>query len=224
MLLLRTQLALQSHPFLKFRSKIPQLFPFLLRLPSPAMSSGRTVADVLMGNARRAAQKKSSPNPSPTAPDPKPEPPENPSPSKKPKTLDPLDKDKPKDLSLQLKMKGPDFNPRSAATWKDGDPVPFLFLARALELISNESGRIVITDILANVFRTVIATTPGDLLSTVYLSANRIAPPHEGLELGIGDASLIKALAEAYGRREEQVKKQLKVRKCGCFWVCFSNS
>lgn len=59
-------------------------------------------------------------------------------------------------------------------------------------------------------FRTVIATTPGDLLSTVYLSANRIAPPHEGLELGIGDASLIKALAEAYGRREEHVKKQLK--------------
>ncbi|XP_020262991.1 uncharacterized protein LOC109838972 [Asparagus officinalis] len=37
-----------------------------------------------------------------------------------------------------------------------------------------------------------------------------IAPPHEGLELGIGDASLIKALSEAYGRREEHVKKQLK--------------
>ncbi|KAG2548255.1 hypothetical protein PVAP13_9KG156400 [Panicum virgatum] len=98
----------------------------------------------------------------------------------------------------------------AAAYWKPGEPVPFLFLARALDLISNESGRIVITEILSNVFRTVMATTPDDLLATVYLSANRIAPPHEGIELGIGDASVIRALAEAYGRKEEHVKKDLK--------------
>ncbi|VAH04931.1 unnamed protein product [Triticum turgidum subsp. durum] len=98
----------------------------------------------------------------------------------------------------------------AAACWKPGEPVPFLFLARALDLISNESGRIVITEILSNVFRTAIATTPEDLLATVYLSANRIAPPHEGIELGIGDASIIRALSEAYGRKEEHVKKNLK--------------
>ncbi|MQL81887.1 hypothetical protein Taro_014337 [Colocasia esculenta] len=63
---------------------------------------------------------------------------------------------------------------------------------------------------MTNVFRTVIATTPGDLVATVYLSANKIAPPHEGLELGIGDATIIKALAEAYGRKEAHVKNQLK--------------
>lgn len=103
----------------------------------------------------------------------------------------------------------------AAAYWSPEEPVPFLFLARALDLISNESGRIVITEILSNVFRTVIATTPEDLLATVYLSANRIAPPHEGTELGIGDASIIRALAEAYGRREEHVKKNLKVIKLG---------
>lgn len=114
------------------------------------------------------------------------------------------------DPSDELKKKGTAFNPRAAASWKDGDRVPFLFLARALELISNESGRIAITEILCNVFRTVIATTPGDLLATVYLAANRIAAPHEGIELGIGDASLVRALSEAYGRNEEQVKKQLK--------------
>lgn len=59
-------------------------------------------------------------------------------------------------------------------------------------------------------FRTVIATTPGDLISVLYLSANKIAPSHEGLELGIGDAALIKALAVAYGRKEEHIKNQLK--------------
>jgi len=115
-----------------------------------------------------------------------------------------------KNTTLELKKKGSEFDPMVAAYWKPGEPVPFLFLARALDLISNESGRIVITEILSNVFRTVMATTPDDLLATVYLSANRIAPPHEGIELGIGDASVIRALAEAYGRKEEHVKKDLK--------------
>jgi DNA ligase-1 len=113
--------------------------------------------------------------------------------------------------ALELRKKGSEFDPMAAAYWKPGEPVPFLFLARALDLISNESGRIVITEILSNVFRTIIATTPEDLLATVYLSVSRIAPPHEGIELGIGDTSIIRALSEAYGRKEEHVKKNLKV-------------
>lgn len=56
-----------------------------------------------------------------------------------------------------------------------------------------------------------MVTTPDDLVPIVYLSANRIAPAHEGTELGIGDASIIKALAEAFGRTEVQVKKQYQV-------------
>ncbi|XP_074558818.1 LOW QUALITY PROTEIN: DNA ligase 1-like [Curcuma longa] len=196
-----------------FRRLLPSLLPFSepaqisLFHSRTAMSGRRTVADVLMGNARAAAAK--SKNPTPASSD---QPP-----SKKPRTLvddaKNLNEDPPadgSDLTVELKRKCADFNPKKAASWKNGDPVPFLFLARALELISNESGRIAMTEILCNVFRTVIATTPGDLLATVYLSANKIAAPHEGIELGIGDASLIKALAEAYGRKEEQVKKQLK--------------
>lgn len=43
-----------------------------------------------------------------------------------------------------------------------------------------------------NCFRTIIATTPEDLLPTVYLCTNQVAPSHEGTELGIGDATLVK--------------------------------
>ncbi|MCI05728.1 DNA ligase 1-like, partial [Trifolium medium] len=39
---------------------------------------------------------------------------------------------------------------------------------------------------------------------------NRIAPAHHGLELGIGDASIIKALAEVCGRTEQQIKANYK--------------
>uniref|UniRef100_A0ACD5TNP0 Uncharacterized protein n=1 Tax=Avena sativa TaxID=4498 RepID=A0ACD5TNP0_AVESA len=133
----------------------------------------------------------------------------SPSPTKKTKISN-ATKSEEANTTLELKKKGSEFDPMVAAYWKPGEPVPFLFLARALDLISNESGRIIITEILSNVFRTIIATTPEDLLATVYLSVSRIAPPHEGIELGIGDTSIIRALSEAYGRKEEHVKKNLK--------------
>ncbi|KAK8598335.1 hypothetical protein V6N13_094308 [Hibiscus sabdariffa] len=111
-----------------------------------------------------------------------------------------------------LKKKPADFDPKMVACWATGERVPFLFLSLAFDLISNETGRIVITDIVCNMLRTVIDTTPDDLAATVYLAANKIAPAHEGLELGIGDASIIKALAEACGRTDSHIKIQYKER------------
>lgn len=111
----------------------------------------------------------------------------------------------------ELKKKAANFNPKNAAYWGKDEKVPFLFVARALDEISKETGRIVITEIVCNVLRTVIETTPKDLLAVVYLLANKIAPAHEGLELGIGDSSIIKALSEAYGSKEANIKKQYKV-------------
>ncbi|KAG4979888.1 hypothetical protein JHK82_033129 [Glycine max] len=108
----------------------------------------------------------------------------------------------------QLKKKPSDFDPASISAWEKGQPVPFLFLCLAFDMISQESGRIVITDIVCNLLRTVMYSTPEDLVKVVYLSANRIAPAHEGMELGIGDASIVKALAEAYGRTEVWIKTQ----------------
>ena len=49
-----------------------------------------------------------------------------------------------------------------------------------------------ITHHLISAFRAVIATSPADLLPMVYLCTNRVAPAHDGVELGIGDAILIK--------------------------------
>lgn len=111
----------------------------------------------------------------------------------------------------ELKKKAADFKVKRAAYWGVGERVPFMFLAKALDAISKESGRIVITEITCNMLRTVMDTTPDDLLAVVYLSANRIASAHEGLELGIGETSIIKALAEACGAKEAHIKKQYEV-------------
>ncbi|KAF9675160.1 hypothetical protein SADUNF_Sadunf09G0003200 [Salix dunnii] len=109
-----------------------------------------------------------------------------------------------------LKKKAGDFKPEMVANWEKGERVPFIFVSLAFDLIANETGRIVITDIVCNMLRTVMDTTPEDLVAVVYLLANKIAPAHEGVELGIGEALIIKALAEACGRTEKEVKKQYK--------------
>lgn len=201
-------------------------FPSFSSSPPRAMST-RTANDVLMAAARAAATRNKKPkttddgatpskNPNPM------EPSKDPKPTPQPKEKEPsLSVD---DRITSLRKKPTEFKPRSAAFWKDGERVPFLFLARALDLIAGESGRIAMTDILCNVFRTVMATTPQDLIAAVYLSANRIAPSHEGVELGIGDASLIKALAEAYGRKEEHIKNQLKVTQISYIFHAFEDT
>ena len=67
--------------------------------------------------------------------------------------------------------------------------------------------------IVCNMLRTVIPMSPDDLVQVVYLLANRIAPALEGLELGIGDVSIIIALAKACGCNEARIRKQYKVMR-----------
>ena len=94
----------------------------------------------------------------------------------------------------------------SLITWGQNEPIPFAFLSNTFEGIAEESKRLVITSLLTNSFRAIIESTPDDLLATVYLCTNQISPAHEGIELGIGDSILIKAISQATGRKESAIK------------------
>lgn len=138
--------------------------------------------------------------------------------SEQEKVIISLDEKKPSVMTLdesiaELKKKGVNFDPKKAACWRNGASVPFSFIVRVFDAIEIESGRNVITEIVCNMLRTVMETSPDDLVRVVYLLANKIAPAHEGVELGIGDASIIKALAEACGCQEAQIKKQYEVMR-----------
>ena len=54
-------------------------------------------------------------------------------------------------------------------------------------------------EILSNFLRSVIVLTPDNLLQCVYLCLNKLAPAYEGMELGIGDTVLMRAIAQTTG-------------------------
>jgi DNA ligase-1 len=53
---------------------------------------------------------------------------------------------------------------------------------------------------------------PSDLLAVVYLCINKLAPTWDGIELGVGESLLIKAIAESTGRTTQKIKADLQTR------------
>lgn len=125
------------------------------------------------------------------------------------------EKEEEKESKTEVKELVPevDYNPAKAnyhpvddACWRAGAPVPYLALARTLELIEATSARLKIIDILSNYFRSVIVLTPDDLLPSVYLCLNQLAPAYESLELGIAETYLMKAVGQCTGRTVPQLR------------------
>jgi len=102
------------------------------------------------------------------------------------------------------------FDAKGSATWKEGEPVPYSALAETFDKLSGTSKRLEKTKILTEFFRTVVSVTPEDLLPCVYLSVCQIAPSHDGIELGIGDSTIMKALSESTGKTVNALKDEMK--------------
>lgn len=102
------------------------------------------------------------------------------------------------------------YDPAAAATWAKGGDIPFSYLTSIFSKIEAESKRLLITQLMANCFRTVIATSPTQLHATICVATNKIAASYEGLELGVGDAIMMKAVAETCGKSVDAVKAQLE--------------
>ncbi|XP_012275233.1 DNA ligase 1 isoform X2 [Orussus abietinus] len=102
------------------------------------------------------------------------------------------------------------YHPIDDACWKDGEKVPYAALARTLELIEETSARLKIIEILSNYFRSVITLSPDDLLPSVYLCLNKLAPAYEGIELGVAETTLMKTIAQCTGRSLSQIKADVQ--------------
>ena len=109
------------------------------------------------------------------------------------------------DASQELLKTASSFDAAKEATWKKGEPVPYSHLANMFGKVEEITKRLEITAIVTKALRAVIETTPEDLLPVIYLCVNKMASAHEGIELGLGDMVLKKALAEATGRQAKDI-------------------
>ncbi|KAH6624434.1 ATP-dependent DNA ligase [Chaetomium sp. MPI-SDFR-AT-0129] len=94
--------------------------------------------------------------------------------------------------------------------WKAGEPVPYAALCTTFSLIELTTKRLEIMAHCSLFLRQVLRLTPDDLLSTVLLMVNKLAPDYAGVELGIGESLIMKAIGESTGRSLAVIKQDQK--------------
>jgi DNA ligase-1 len=100
--------------------------------------------------------------------------------------------------ALQSTLKSPSKDPYP--DWKAGDPVPYAALCATFSLIEMTTKRLQISAHCSLFLQQVLRLTPNDLLPTVQLMINKVAADYAGIELGIGESLIIKAISESTGR------------------------
>ena len=101
-----------------------------------------------------------------------------------------------------LKSSGKDPYP----DWKPGEPVPYAALCTTFSLIEMTTKRLIISAHCSLFLRQVLRLTPQDLLPTVQLMINKLAADYAGIELGIGESLIMKAIGESTGRSLQIIK------------------
>ncbi|KAK2064531.1 DNA ligase I [Colletotrichum caudatum] len=94
--------------------------------------------------------------------------------------------------------------------WKPGEPVPYAALCTTFSLIELTTKRLEIMAHCSLFLRQVLRLTPDDLLPTVLLMINKLAPDYAGIELGIGESLIMKAIGETTGRSLAVIKQDQK--------------
>lgn len=107
-----------------------------------------------------------------------------------------------KTVQTKLTGKGKDPYP----DWKPGEPVPYAALCKTFSLIELTTKRLEMTAHCSLFLRQVLRLTPQDLLPTVLLMINKLAPDYAGIELGIGESLIMKAIGETTGRSLPMIK------------------
>ncbi|KAL1306817.1 hypothetical protein AAFC00_005474 [Neodothiora populina] len=100
--------------------------------------------------------------------------------------------------------------------WKAGDPVPYAALCTTFSKIEMTPKRLEISAHCSLFLRQVARLTPDDLLPTVLLMLGKLAADYAGIELGIGESLIMKAIGDSTGRSLKIIKEdQQKIGDLG---------
>lgn len=105
---------------------------------------------------------------------------------------------------VQATLKGSGNDPYP--DWKSGEPVPYAALCTTFSLIEMTTKRLQILAHCSLFLRQVLRLTPRDFLPTVQLMINKLAADYAGIELGIGESLIMKAIGESTGRSLAVIK------------------
>lgn len=105
---------------------------------------------------------------------------------------------------VQATLKGSGNDPYP--DWKAGEPVPYAALCTTFSLIEMTTKRLQILAHCSLFLRQVLRLTPQDFLPTVQLMINKLAADYAGIELGIGESLIMKAIGESTGRSLAVIK------------------
>ena len=105
---------------------------------------------------------------------------------------------------VQSTLKSKDKDPYP--DWKPGESAPYAALCTTFSLIEMTSKRLIISAHCSLFLRQVLRLTPNDLLPTVQLMINKLAADYAGIELGIGESLIMKAIGESTGRSLAVIK------------------
>lgn len=106
---------------------------------------------------------------------------------------------------VQSTLKSPGKDPYP--DWKAGDPVPYAALCTTFSKIELTTKRLEILAHCSLFLRQVLRLTPNDLLPTVLLMIGKLAADYAGVELGIGESLIMKAIGETTGRSLKIIKE-----------------
>lgn len=107
-----------------------------------------------------------------------------------------------KEIQAALKSSGDDLYP----DWKAGEPVPYAALCTTFSKVEMTTKRLEIIKYCSKFLQQVLRLTPNDLLPSIQLMINKLAADYTGIELGIGESFIMKAIAESTGRTLADVK------------------
>lgn len=100
--------------------------------------------------------------------------------------------------------------------WKAGEPVPYAALCTTFSKIEMTTKRLEILAHCSLFLRQVLRLTPDDALPTVLLMIGKLAADYAGIELGIGESLIMKAIGESTGRSLKIIKEdQQKIGDLG---------
>lgn len=103
-----------------------------------------------------------------------------------------------------------------------GKPITYATLVDTFSKVEATTKRLEILQLVTDLFVQVMKQSTAqhqpllaakeNLLTSVYLCINRLCPDYEGLELGIGEGLLIKAIAQSTGREMARIKKDFEAK------------